>query len=42
MRADGHQLFNRKVPNDSDKLAEALCCAEPATPVVFKGAYGWS
>ena len=38
----GHELFNRNVPNDREKLGEALCGAEPGTPVVFEAAYGWS
>ena len=31
----GHELFNRNVPNDSARLSEVLCGAEPGTPVVF-------
>jgi Transposase len=41
MDEDGHELFNRNVPNDRERLAEVLCGAEPGTPVVFESAYGW-
>ena len=38
----GHELFNRNVPNDPEKLADALCGAEPGTPVAFEATYGWA
>ena len=41
MDEDGHELFNRNVPKDPERLGEMLCGAEPGTPVVFKAAYGW-
>lgn len=41
MDEDGHELFNRNVPNDRERLADVLCGAEPGTPVVFESAYGW-
>jgi transposase len=39
---DGHELFNRNVPNDVDKLGDVLVGFEPGTPVVFEATYGWS
>jgi transposase len=41
MDEDGHELFNRNVPNDPERLADVLCGAEPGTPVAFESAYGW-
>jgi transposase len=41
MDEDGHELFNRNVPNDLERLADVLCGAEPGTPVVFEAAYRW-
>jgi len=38
----GHELFNRNVPNDRERLGEAPRGAEPGTPIVFEAAYGWS
>ena len=42
MDEGGHELFNRNVPNDPERLSEVLCGADPGTPVVFEAAYGWS
>ena len=42
MDEDGHELFNRNVPNDPERLSEVLSGADPGTPVVFEAAYGWS
>ena len=39
---EGHELFNRNVPNDPEKLADVLSGAEPGTPVVFEATYGWA
>ncbi len=39
---EGHELFNRNVPNDPEKLADVLCGAEPGTPVAFEATYGWA
>ncbi len=39
---DGHELFNRNVPNDPEKLADFLSGAAPGTPVVFEATYGWA
>jgi transposase len=43
MDVDGHELFNRSVPNDRERLADVLCGADPGTPVVLESAYslGW-
>ena len=38
---DGHELFNRNVPNDVEKLGDVLVGFEPGTPVVFEATYGW-
>jgi len=38
----GHELLNRNVVNDREKLADVLVGCEPGTPVVFEAAYGWS
>ena len=38
----GHELFNRNVPNDLDKLGDVLVGFEPGTPVVFEATYGWA
>ena len=42
MDEGGHEMFNRNVPNDPERLSELLCGAGPGTPVVFEAAYGWS
>ncbi|MDQ4098287.1 MAG: IS110 family transposase [Actinomycetota bacterium] len=39
---DGHELFNRNVPNDPEKLGDVLVGFEPGTPVVFEATYGWA
>ncbi len=39
---DGHELFNRNVNNDPEKLADMLVGADPGTPVAFEAAYGWT
>lgn len=39
---DGHELFNRNVPNDVEKLGDVLVGFEPGTPVVFEATYGWA
>jgi transposase len=38
----GHELFNRNVANNPEKLAEVLVGAEPGTPVAFEACYGWA
>ncbi len=38
----GHELFNRNVPNDVEKLGDVLVGFEPGTPVVFEAIYGWA
>ncbi len=38
----GHELFNRNVPNDVEKLGDVLVGFEPGTPVVFEATYGWA
>ncbi len=38
----GHELFNRNVPNDVQKLGDVLVGFEPGTPVVFEATYGWA
>jgi transposase len=39
---EGHELFNRNVPNDLEKLGDVLDGFEPGTPVVFEATYGWA
>ena len=39
---EGHELFNRNVPNDVEKLGDVLVGFEPGTPVVFEATYGWA
>ena len=34
---DGHELFNRNVPNDVEKLGDVLVGFEPGTPVLVRG-----
>ncbi len=38
----GHELFNRNVSNDVEKLGEVLVGCGPGTPVAFESTYGWS
>jgi hypothetical protein len=42
MDEGGHELFNRSLPNDAERLNDAVCGAGPGTPVVFEATYGWS
>jgi hypothetical protein len=40
MDEGGHELFNRNIPNDPERLSDVLCGAGPGAPVVSEGAYG--
>jgi transposase len=40
--AEGHELFNRNVPDDVEKPGDVLVGFEPGTPVVFEATYGWA
>ena len=39
---EGHELFNRNVVNDPERLGSLLSGLEPRSPVVLEAAYGWS
>jgi len=37
---EGHELFNRNVVNDPERLGSLLSGLEPRSPVVLEAAYG--
>ena len=44
MDEGGHELFNRNLPNDPDRISEVLCGAGPGTQWCSKqpmGGLGW-
>ena len=42
MDEGGHELFNRNLPNDPDRISGSSVRRRSRDPVVFEAAYGWS